>query len=331
MGLVFLNLITQSKELGEVMNWQQRLFLFLKGMAMGAADVVPGVSGGTIAFVTGIYEMLLDSLKAFTPRLLIVLKQQGFRVAWEQVNGQFLLVLFAGILTSVLTLVRVISFLLEHHPHLLWSFFFGLILISAILIARQIARWGVAQWLLLLVGIASAFLITELSPVEVEATYLIIFLSGSLAICAMILPGISGSFILLLLGMYAHVINAIKSLDLIFIALFGGGCVVGLICFSHVLSWMFKHYRCQTLALLTGFLIGSLNKVWPWKETIATRINSHGEEVPLIQKNISPFVYENIAHQDPQLITSVILFLLGFGVVWILDHLFAEKSELDRA
>lgn len=313
------------------MTWQQRLFLFFKGMAMGAADVVPGVSGGTIAFVTGIYETLLDSLKAFTPKLLLILKQQGLKAVWEHVNGQFLIILFAGILTSVLTLVRAISYLLDQYPHLLWSFFFGLILISAILIARQVARWAVAQWILLMFGVVAAYAITELSPVEMDATLPMVFLSGSLAICAMILPGISGSFILLLLGMYAHVINAVKSFDLVFIALFGGGCVVGLVCFSHVLSWMFKHYRCHTLALLTGFLLGSLNKVWPWKETIETRINSHGVEVPFIQKNVSPFVYENIVHHDPQLLISVILFLTGFGVVWMLDRLFAEKTVTEKA
>lgn len=248
---------------------RRQLLLFAKGMAMGAADVVPGVSGGTVAFISGIYEELIDSLKALEPTSLRVLVREGPRAFWRRVNGTFLVVLFAGILTSVLSLAQLVSRLLEAYPLLLWSFFFGLILASVIHVARRQRVWGVVQLACLAAGILGA-LAAGLSPAAaMSVTPVTIFLAGMLAICAMILPGISGAFILLLLGMYGVIIEALAAVDLAVLALFGAGAVVGLTGFSHLLSWLLHHYRAATLALLIGFLAGSLALVWPWKTSPA--------------------------------------------------------------
>ena len=303
------------------------LMLFLKGAAMGAADVVPGVSGGTVAFITGIYERLLNALKRLSPEALLVLKKDGIAGFWQYIDGWFLLTLFSGIATSALSLVRVISYLLTYFPHLLWAFFFGLILISSWIVGKQIEKWSSSAVVALIVGTVVAFTVTQLSPTSVDPTLPIVFGAGLIAICAMILPGISGSFLLLVMGMYAHVIHAIKSFDLVFIAVFGVGCIVGLLSFSHLLSWLFTHYRSVTLALLTGFLLGSLNKVWPWKETVSTRVNSQGEEVPFMQINVSPAQFELATQQDPQWVFCVVLALSGISLVWVLERVFGAKGE----
>ncbi len=189
--------------------------VFFRGIAMGAADVVPGVSGGTIAFITGIYATLLQSLSRFDLALIKVFRESGLKGVWQRVNGNFLLALFAGIVVSILSLARIISYLLENHPLLVWSFFFGLILASSIFVLRQMERWHWQQVVLLLLGIGFAVLIGQLRPVEVVADYGYFFMAGAIAICAMILPGISGSFILLLLGVYGQVLVAVKSHDVV--------------------------------------------------------------------------------------------------------------------
>ena len=289
---------------------------------MGAADVVPGVSGGTIAFITGIYEELLNSIKSIQPSVLATLKNEGVGAAWKQINGTFLLILFAGIAVSILTLARIIGYLLKAFPELLWAFFFGLILASALYIGKQIKQWNIGSIVALIIGIAVAYYITVAAPAEgITATWFV-FLSGCIAICAMILPGISGSFILLLLGMYAHIIGAIKDFKIGVLATFAAGCIVGLLSFSHVLSWMFRKYRSLTLALLTGFMIGSLNKVWPWKVTLQSRINSHGETVPFLQENVRPTFYEG----DPHLIGAIALMIVGFVIVFVLERFGVEES-----
>ena len=237
--------------------------IFLRGLLMGAADIVPGVSGGTIAFITGIYGTLLGSLRAFDLACLKMLLKGDIKAAWEHVDGSFLLVLLLGIATSILTLARFFSWLLEHHPVPLWAFFFGLILASALVLLRQVENWSVRRALSLFAGAGIAVAI-GLSPVTgLEATLPAIFLSGFLAICAMILPGISGSFILVLLGMYGTVLTAVKSLDFLFIGVFASGAAAGLMCFSRFLYWLLSHFHEATMALLTGFLFGSLTVVWP--------------------------------------------------------------------
>jgi putative membrane protein len=214
-----------------------------KGILMGAADAVPGVSGGTIAFITGIYEELIFSLKQCSVSALKELFKNGVKATWQHINGGFLLALFSGIIISILTLSTVVLYLLDNHPILLWSFFFGLILAAVWSVIRHIEKWEIGVIVTFLVGTVGAFFITTISPTIIETSPLIVFLSGMVAICAMILPGISGSFILLLLGMYAPMLTAVKELQFATLCLFASGCVAGLLSFSHVLSWMFKHYK----------------------------------------------------------------------------------------
>ena len=301
-----------------------KVFTFLKGMAMGAADVVPGVSGGTIAFITGIYDTLLESIRRVNPSLIGIWRKDGVKAAFNHVNGTFLILLLSGILTSIFTLARFITWMLNTHPIPLWSFFFGLIIISVIHMFKQIAHWGPSRIIAVIAGAIFAYGITVLHPLTLEPTYFNILLAGSIAICAMILPGISGSFILLLLGMYAPILGAAKSLDIITLGLFACGCVIGLLTFSHVLSWVLRNYRDIALTFLTGLMIGTLSKIWPWKETLTWRTNSSGEQVPLIEQNLSPFSFEHVTGQPALLGYSVVAMVLGIGLVWGLEKV-ADK------
>jgi len=301
--------------------------LALRGMLMGAADAVPGVSGGTIAFMTGIYEELIFSLKQCGVSALRMLFQDGIKATWQHVNGGFLLALFSGIIISILTLSRVVLYLLDNHPILLWSFFFGLILAAVWSLIRHIEKWTMGVLATFLIGAVSAFLITTITPTTIETSPLIIFLSGMIAICAMILPGISGSFILLLLGMYAPMLIAVKELQLVTLCIFASGCATGLLSFSHVLSWMFKYYKTMTLALLGGFMLGSLNKVWPWKQTIESVIDRHGKEIPLDQKNILPHTFETLYTQPAYMWYAIILMLFGMGMVVVLEKISQRPAD----
>ncbi|HIF9341253.1 TPA: DUF368 domain-containing protein [Photobacterium damselae] len=303
-----------------------KLITFLKGMAMGAADVVPGVSGGTIAFITGIYDTLLESIRRINPKLISVLKEKGIKGAFEHVNGTFLIALFAGILTSIFTLARFITWMLHTHPIPLWSFFFGLIIMSVIHMFKQVDRWALTRFIAVILGAAFAYGITVVNPVSMDPTPVNIVIAGAIAICAMILPGISGSFILLLLGMYAPILGAAKSMDVVTLGLFAMGCVVGLLTFSHVLSWILRNYRDIALTFLTGLMIGTLGKIWPWKETLTWRINSHGEQVPLVEQNLSPFNFEPVTGQPALLGYAIVAMILGIAIVWGLEK-FAQHGE----
>ena len=287
---------------------------------MGAADVVPGVSGGTIAFISGIYEELISSINQIGPALIRTLPKKGLVAAWNEVNGRFLLSLFIGIALSVITLARFISWLLENEPVLLWSFFFGLVVASVIFVARAIEKWRLATLLMLLLGSAVAYYITQLPPVENTASLPYLFLSGALAICAMILPGISGAFILVLLGSYKTVLDAVHERNLITLATVFLGALFGLLSFARLLKWMFQHYKDLTLALLTGFIIGSLNKIWPWKVVLESRVFD-GKRIPLLEENVSPFTYPG----DPQLLWAILLAIAGFSLIFMLEKLAAEK------
>ncbi|WP_221801699.1 DUF368 domain-containing protein [Oceanobacter mangrovi] len=290
------------------------IWLFLKGIAMGSADVVPGVSGGTIAFVTGIYDELLGSIRRVDLQALRLLFKQGPLAAWRYINGTFLLVLGSGILTALFSLAKGIHYLLMHYPVWLWAFFFGLIVASVIHVGREIHQWTPAKGILLLLGAVIAGYISTAAPTSIEPNHLIILLAGSVAICAMILPGISGSFILLLMGLYEPILAALKSLDLVTIGLFGIGAVVGLMSFSRFLSWLLKDWKEATFAVLTGFMVGSLLKVWPWKDTLTTRIDSKGETVPVYQTNILP-------DAGTDLWLAILLMVAGFvlviGLEWV--------------
>ncbi|MBX2808259.1 MAG: DUF368 domain-containing protein [Cellvibrionaceae bacterium] len=295
---------------------------------MGAADVVPGVSGGTVAFITGIYQRLLNALKSLSPAMLRIGLREGFGAFWQAIDGWFLLVLFAGILTSVVSLANIISYSLENHPILVWSFFFGLVLASVVYLCRQIPRWQLQQFVAVLLGAVIALVITYMRPAQLPAQWWMMFLAGAIAICAMILPGISGSFILLLMGMYAVVINALKTWDILLLSSFAGGCIVGLLGFSHLLSWLLARYHCTTLALLTGFLVGSLNLLWPWKQVVASIEDRHGELVPLVQKNISPGQFADITQQPSLIGTAALCAIVGFLLVLLLERIGNSNQTL---
>ena len=275
--------------------------IFLRGLLMGAADIVPGVSGGTVAFITGIYDQLLDSLRAVDLEFLARLSRLDIAGAWQHINGRFLLALLLGIATSIFSLAQLVSWVLEHHPVPLWAFFFGLILASALVLLREVDNWSALKVLCLLSAGAVALFIA-LSPVmSLEMGLAGVFLAGFLAVCAMILPGISGSFILVLLGMYSTTLVALKSLDLVFILVFviGAGC--GLLCFSRLLHWLLQRFHQGTMAVLTGFLFGSLLVVWPWKRVLEWVEGSHGQLKPAQQFPLSPLDYQIYTGQDPQL------------------------------
>ncbi|RLK00041.1 DUF368 domain-containing protein [Tenacibaculum discolor] len=296
--------------------------IMLKGMAMGAADVVPGVSGGTIAFISGIYEELLGSISNVNLKLLKTLQKEGFASAWRQINGNFLASLFVGIFISIVSLAKMISWLLIHHPILVWSFFFGLVLASIIYIAKQVTQWNLVSGILLILGAILAYYITTLNPLVSEHSSMsFMFLAGAIAICAMILPGISGSFILVLLGAYKPVLAAVNNRDFTTITFVGLGAIIGLLTFSRVLKYLFENYKNYTLVVLTGFIIGSLNKIWPWKKVLTYRTNSHGEQVPFNELSISPFSYDG----NPQLMYATVLAIIGFGLILLLEKLAVKK------
>ena len=303
----------------------------LKGMAMGAADVVPGVSGGTIAFISGIYEELIESLNNINSAAFKELKSKGFKYTWDKLNGAFLLALMSGILTSIFSLAKGVEWFLKHHPILLWAFFFGLVAASIVYISKQIKAtlWdlaGLKVFLAITIGGSIAYFITTLNPVEASDSNLFLFFAGALAICAMILPGISGAFILVIIGAYGPVLEAISNRDIKTILVIGAGTIVGLLSFSKLLKWLFKTYHQLTLAVLTGVMIGSLNKIWPWKVAFTYRMNSKGMEVPLNEKSISPFNYEG----DPQFLQAIGLMLFGFLIILFLEKIGNKTNIVDR-
>ncbi len=296
-------------------NIRDYVLLIFKGLAMGAADVVPGVSGGTIAFITGIYDELLHSLKNCGPSALPVLFKQGIAAFWRHINGNFLIAVFGGILVSIKTFASIISFCLDNYPLFVWAFFSGLIAASVILLAKGQERWALKHWGFCLLGVMVVFFISIAKPSQLPGDWWILFAGGFIAICAMILPGISGSFILLLLGLYSVFLDAVNSMDVLAIASFGAGCVAGLLAFSQFLSWLLDNYLKATIATLVGFLVGSLNVTWPWKQTLEAVINRHGEEVPLVQQNVLPWNYATLTGQESELFAVILFSVFGFFLV----------------
>lgn len=300
-------------------------------MAIGAADVVPGVSGGTIAFISGIYEELLSTIDKLDLKFFSMARKEGWAKAWKAYNLSFLFTLGIGILLSIFTLARGVTYLMENDPIVLWSFFFGLVLASILYIGQQITGWNIKAIIALILAAVLAYFITIAVPSTAPDNYGFLFLSGFIAIIAMILPGISGSFILLLLGSYASVIGTVNMLSEAIVggnldlglraggrlAVFAVGAVLGLKVFSKILTWMFDNYKNLTLAVLTGFMIGSLNKIWPWKEAISTYVNSEGLEVPLAEKSILPGNFAG----DPQVGTAITACVVGFLIIFLLEKL----------
>ncbi|MBU3070259.1 DUF368 domain-containing protein [Aestuariicella sp. G3-2] len=294
---------------------------------MGAADVIPGVSGGTIAFITGIYTELIDSLRRCDHQAVKCLFQQGFPAMWRHINGTFLVAVFGGILFSIFSLAKLMSYWLESQPILVWSLFFGLILASSVLLLRQVTGWNPARVSLVLLGIVLALAVTWLKPTHLPEVWWVILLAGMVAICAMILPGISGGFLLLMMGLYSTVIGAISQLNFGLLIPFAVGCAIGLLLFSHILSWLLHHYEAGTMALLTGFLIGSLNIIWPWKQTLETVVDRHGELVPVVQENILPGHYAILTGQSAELLPAIFMTLTGLLLVIGMDYVAGKKKR----
>ncbi|WP_136480675.1 DUF368 domain-containing protein [Cognatitamlana onchidii] len=312
------------------------IIVTFKGLAMGAADVIPGVSGGTIAFISGIYEELIQSIDNLSLEVFKIWKKTGFKAAWQSINGNFLLALFSGIAISILSLAKIIKWLLANEPILLWAFFFGLVLSSILFIAKQIKNWNVTTLIAIIITSVVSYLITLAEPFASPDSSIYLLFCGFTAIIAMILPGVSGAFILLILGAYQTAIETVNNLvegilksnfelfkdAFINFLLLAIGAVVGLKVFSKILNWMFQHKKNITLAILTGFMIGSLNKIWPWKETLTWRINSHNEKVPFLEESISPFAFQG----HNQLLFALGLMILGFLTIFILERLGAKKQ-----
>ena len=312
------------------MKFSRYIVLALKGCAMGMADVVPGVSGGTIAFISGIYEELLDSIRSVDATALRLLLRFRLAEFWRHINGRFLLPVLLGIAVAIFSLARLMTYLLTNHPIAIWSFFFGLIVASALLVARQIGRWDRRTVLAFAVGAAAAWWITVATPAETPDDWWFVMLSGAIAICAMILPGISGAFILLLLGKYQYIMHAVGEFDIPVIAVFVIGAAAGIISFSHLLSWLLKHWHDVTVAVLMGFMVGSLNKVWPWKETVETYLDSHGVAQPLVQNNIAPGTFEQLTGQPSLLVQAILLGIVGFLVIYgieLVARMIVKKQE----
>ncbi len=303
--------------------------LLIKGACMGIADLIPGVSGGTVAFITGIYEELVKSINSIDRQALRFLIKFRIKALWEHTNGWFLLCVLAGVAVSVLGLSRLIHFLIKTEPIAVWSLFFGLILISSLSVGKKIVDRSLTTLVFVPVGIITGFLVVSIAPFDhTPNNFFFIFISGAIAICAMILPGISGSFILLILGKYYVVLGALKDFDVVLILTFISGCVVGILSFSRVVSFLFDRYHDKTIAVLSGFMLGSLYKVWPWRIVDQYRINSSGEQVPFIETNVLPDRYALETGNDPQIVIAILFFALGIILVVALEKISIRKAQV---
>ena len=300
---------------------------YLKGLAMGAADIVPGVSGGSIALIAGIYQELLDSINAFNLDNLKLLKSFQIKEFYLRLNGNFLLSLVLGIMTSIFALSRVITYLMDEHPIPLWSFFSGLILVSAFLILKEIKKWTLVVIVSIAIGTAFAWWVTNLPPTTTPNDYWFTFVAGAIAICAMILPGISGSFVLLILGQYERILQAVLDKDFITLALFASGCLVGILSFSRVVAYLLRRFHAATIGLLSGFMLGSVNELWPWKQVTSWRTSSSGKEVPFLTENILPGEYLAQVGLDPQLGWAIGAFFFGIGLVLFIEWLASKLQQ----
>lgn len=290
--------------------------LAARGFAMGCADIVPGVSGGTMAFILGIYEELVMSIRAGARKpFWQALLQLNLPAALDAVNARFLAAVLFGIAVAVVTLSSWLEWVLKNHPVLIWSFFFGLVFASIVTVRMQIRSWSPSLFAALAAGAIGAYFVVGAVPVQTPESAWFLFLSGMLAICAMILPGISGSFILVLLGKYQFVLVAVNQRDLVSLATVGAGAVVGIVTFAQVLAWLFKRYHDLTIAVLIGLMAGSLRKIWPWKETVASIIDRHGEVLPTVERNLLPTAWSS------EVALALALALAGFAVVIALDRL----------
>ena len=295
---------------------------------MGAVEVVPGVSSGTIALIAGIYEELLLTIKNFPVAVKDLFKNKfDLKLFRKNANINFLLALFLGMGTGVMSLAKLTKYLLENFPVAMWAFFFGLVLASVWFVLREVKKWKPTYFVLFAVGVIAGFLITILSPAETPEALWFIFLSGAIAICAMMLPGISGSFILLILGKYQYVLAALTEGNIPVILTFISGAVIGIILFSHFLSWLLKNYHAITIFFLGGVMFGSLNKIWPWKTVVESVIKPDGEIVPIVEKNILPATYTELTGEPSQVLYAIIMLFVGLSIIFIIDSVARKIKE----
>lgn len=291
--------------------------LVLRGFCMGASDVVPGVSGGTMAFILGIYEELIDSIKSIDLTVIKLLFSFKIKEVLNSVPWQFLLAVGSGIALAILSLAQGIEWLLENQPILIWSFFFGLVVSSVFVVSKRVKQWSVNAWVAIVIATIAAYNIVGLVPAETPTAPWFIFLSGAIVICAMILPGISGSFILFLLGKYEYILAAVNNRDVVTLGIFMLGAAVGITTFARVLSWLFKKYHDITIAMLMGLMVGSLRKIWPWKIADPIQLDYHGEPILV---NILPSAFTT------EVFFAVGLAILGFVVVLSLEYFANSKT-----
>jgi putative membrane protein len=305
--------------------------IVLVGVLMGAAEVVPGVSGGTIAFVSGFYERLVNGIARLTPFSLLELPKIGFATWWKKYDLGFLFVLFGAMLVSILILARGVSYLLAEHPVGIWSFFFGLVLSSIFVVGRRLLPLSVESGLAFVVGVAVGMVVVRIIPLEAEISGFTLFAGGCIAVCAWILPGLSGSFLLLVLGLYQTVIAAIKNFELLTLGYLGLGCVVGLMCFSRILTVLLARFYDVTVALLVGFMLGSLTKIWPWKHTTSYQIKHDGGQIPVVQEPVLPGAYEQLTGGDPEIVLALAALVTGVFVIFLMDRFaFLKESNAEK-
>jgi putative membrane protein len=302
--------------------------IILVGLLMGAAEVVPGVSGGTIAFVSGFYERLVNAIQRLTPMSLLELRKLGLVRWWREMDINFLLLLFGAMAVSVLVLARGVSFLLENYPVAIWAFFFGLVLSSVFVVARRLNPFTVELALAMGTGIALGLTVSHVQPFDAEVSPLTLFFGGCIAVCAWILPGLSGSFILLILGLYQTVIGAIKNLEILTLSYIALGCAVGLVSFSRLIAILLARFHNITVSVLVGFMLGSLVKIWPWKHTTSYQITADGGQIPLVQEPVLPTAYQYLTGNEPGILYAGLACLVGILVILILDK-FALLAESD--
>ena len=305
--------------------------IVLVGTLMGAAEVVPGVSGGTIAFVSGFYERLINGIARLTPFSLLELPKIGSVAWWKKYDLGFLFVLFGSMLVTILILARGVSYLLEEHPVGIWAFFFGLVLSSIFVVGRRLMPLSMDSGLALVIGVALGMAVIRVIPVEAEVSGLALFVGGCIAVCAWILPGLSGSFLLLVLGLYQTVIAAIKNVELLTLGYVGLGCVVGLMCFSRILTVLLARFHDVTVALLVGFMLGSLAKIWPWKHTTSYQLKADGGQIPVVQEPVLPAAYEQLTGGDPQVVLALAALVMGVLVIFLMDRFaFLKESNVEK-
>lgn len=296
------------------------IIIALKGFCMGAADVVPGVSGGTMALILGVYEKLIDAIRSFNCNFLRLIVSIKLKEAAIAASLPFLLPLILGILSAILSLAKILSWLLHNYPVIVWSFFFGLVLSSIFTVGRTIREWKISCISAATLGAVSSFFLFGLIPLVTPNAPWFIFFSGFIAICAMILPGISGAYILVLLGKYHYILEAVNSRDFLTIFILLGGAFIGIVSFARIIGWFFRKYHDLTMAVLIGLMIGSLRRIWPWKETVTTFLNSHGKEVHALQTNILPPSF------DRDLMAALFFMIIGFVLVFVMDF-WARKTK----